>query len=106
GDTAFLDDLQVQMEEIGLQKVPNLGHFCGFCYGRLPDGATQCSYCGRTVAEVAPVAKVPIYVLRVYLAKRRREGMMVNTFAFIGLFLAVVLSGLIYLFLTGGWRIL
>jgi hypothetical protein len=105
-DTAYLDDLQVQMEELGLQKQPNLGRFCGFCYGRLPDGAERCGFCGRTVAAVAPVAKVPIYVLRVYLAKRRREGLMVNTFAFVGLFLAVVISGLIYFFLVGNWRVI
>ena len=105
-DTSYLDDLQVQMEELGMQKAPNLGRFCGYCYGRLPDGMQQCSHCGRTTAEVAPVSKVPIYVLRLYLAKRRREGIMVNTFAFIGLFLAVVLSGLIYFFLVGNWRVL
>ncbi|MHB8576407.1 MAG: hypothetical protein ACYDCQ_13865 [Dehalococcoidia bacterium] len=105
-ETGFLDDLQVQMEEIGLQKVPNLGRFCGFCYGRLPDGQRRCAHCGRGSDEVAPVSKIPIYVLRVYLAKRRREGIMVNLFAFIGLFLAVVLSGVIYFFLIGNWRVI
>jgi hypothetical protein len=105
-DTAYLDDLQVQMEDLGLQKVPNLGRFCGNCYGRLPDGDAVCRYCGRDRAEVAPVSKVPVYVLRVYLAKRRREGIMVNSFAFLGLFLAVVISGVIYFFLVGNWRVI
>lgn len=105
-ETAYLDDLQVQMEELGLQKLPNLGRFCGFCYGRLPDGDERCAFCGRPTAEAAPVQKVPIYVLRVYLAKRRREGIMVNSFAFLGLFLAVVISGLIYFFLVGNWRVI
>jgi hypothetical protein len=105
-ETAYLDDLQVQMEELGLQRVPNLGRFCGYCYGRLPDGTDACRFCGRTATDVVPVSKVPIYVLRLYLAKRRREGIMVNTFAFIGLFLAVVLSGLIYFLLIGNWRVI
>ncbi|HEY8837977.1 MAG TPA: hypothetical protein VIO16_09935 [Dehalococcoidia bacterium] len=105
-ETGYLDDLQVQMEEIGLQKVPNLGHFCGYCYGRLTDGENQCRYCHCSTAEMALVSKVPIYVLRVYLSKRRREGLMVNSFAFLGLFLAVVLSGVIYFFLVGNWRII
>lgn len=105
-ETAYLDDLQVEMEDLGLQKLPNLGRFCGFCYGRLPDGEERCGHCGRGVAEVPPVSKVPIYVLRVYLAKRRREGIMVNSFAFLGLFLAVVISGLIYFFLVGNWRVI
>ncbi len=105
-ETAYLDDLQVQMEDLGLQKVPNLGRFCGFCYGRLPDGEEVCRHCHRSTGEVAPVAKVPVYVLRVYLAKRRREGIMVNSFAFLGLFLAVVLSGVIYFFLVGNWRVI
>jgi hypothetical protein len=105
-DTAYLDDLQVQMEELGLQRAPNLGRFCGYCYGRLPDGEAVCRYCHHSTDESAPVGKVPIYVLRLYLAKRRREGILVNTFAFLGLFLAVVLSGLIYFFLIGNWRII
>lgn len=105
-DVAYLDDLQVQMEELGLQQVPNLGRFCGYCYGRLPDGESVCRHCGRSTDEYAPVSKVPIYVLRVYLAKRRREGIMVNSFAFLGLFLAVVLSGVIYFFLIGYWRVI
>ena len=39
-------------------------------------------------------------------AKRRREGIMVNLFAFLGLFLSVVLSGVIYFFLQGNWRVI
>lgn len=105
-ETAYMDDLQVQMEELGLQRAPNLGHFCGHCYGRLTDGTERCRYCGTDVRETPSVTKVPIYVLRVYLAKRRREGIMVNTMAFFGMFLAVVLSGLIYFFLVGNWRII
>jgi len=105
-ETAYLDDLQEQMEELGLQRAPNLGRFCGYCYGRLPDGEDSCRHCRRPVRAVAPVSKVPIYVLRLYLAKRRREGIMVNSFAFLGLFLAVVLSGVIYFFLIGNWRVL
>jgi|SRR5579875_747821 len=105
-DTAYLDDLQVQMEELGQQKVPNLGHFCGYCYGRLTEGAERCRYCGRSVAEVPPVNKVPIYVLRVYLAKRRREAIMINTMAIFGLLFATVLSGVLYLFLNGYWKII
>jgi hypothetical protein len=104
-EIAYLDDLQMQMEELGLQKAPNLGRFCGYCYGRLPDGDEACRYCHHTTSDVRPVAKVPVYVLRLYLAKRRREGIMVNAFAFLGLFLAVVLSGLIYFFLIGNWRV-
>jgi hypothetical protein len=105
-ETAYLDDLQVQMESLGLQKEVNLGRFCGYCYGRMPDEERTCRYCHRSVDEVAPVSKVPIYVLRLYLAKRRREGIMVNSFAFLGLFLSVVLSGVIYFFLQGNWRVL
>lgn len=94
------------MEELGLQKAPNLGRFCGYCYGRLVDGDERCRYCNRSQDDVQPVAKVPIYVLRLYLAKRRREGLMVNSFAFLGLLLAVVLSGLVYFFLVGNWRVI
>ena len=105
-ETTYMDDLQVQMEQIGRQETPNLGHFCGHCYGRLTEGEDRCRYCGRAVAEVPPVSKVPIYVLRVYLAKRRREGIMVNLMAFTGLALSVVVSAIIYYFLNGKWKII
>ena len=94
------------MEELGLRKAPNLGRFCGYCYGRLVDVEERCRYCERSVEQVPSVTKVPVYILRVYLAKRRREGIMVNSFAFLGLMLAVVISGVIYFFLVGNWRII
>src|SRR5579883_2561928 len=103
-DTAYMDALQVQMEQLGRQETPNLGHFCGHCYGRLTEGDEICRYCGHALSEAGTVNKVPIYVLRVYLAKRRREAILVNMMAFVGLALAVVLAGLIYFFLNGYWK--
>ena len=108
----YLDGLQEPMEAIILGQKPNEGRFCGHCYahlaeprpskrGRLPAG--ECTACGRSTEAIAPVKKVPNDVLALYLAKRKREGLIVNAFAFFGLFLSLVLSAVLWFTLPGGW---
>ena len=72
---------------------------------RLP--ASLCSVCGTSTESIAPVDHVPDEVLDMYLAKRRREGLFVNLFAFLGIFLALLLSAAVW-FLTPDnlWKIL
>lgn len=100
------------MEEIGLGQRQNEGRFCGFCYARLSEPiqrkpshlpASDCRVCGRSTDALPSVASVPADVLAIYLAKRKREGLFVNLFAFLGIFLAMVLSAVLWLVLPGGW---
>jgi hypothetical protein len=110
------DDLQESMEEIGLGRAKNEGRFCGYCYGRLTEPnrrrpsrlpASVCPFCDTSTDQVTPVKQVPAEVLSFYLAKRRREGLIVNAFAFLGIFLALLLSAAVW-FLTPDnlWKIL
>ncbi len=101
-----LDELQDQMESIALGQSPNEGRFCAFCYGRLSEPirrrpsrlpASLCEYCGTASDQLRPVREVPAEVLGIYLAKRRREGLIVNLFAFLGIFLALAISAGIWL---------
>lgn len=72
-------------------EAPNYGRFCGYCYTPLVKTSDTCRHCARTVADVAPVQKVPPEVVALYRRMRKRESIIVNSFAFAGLFLGVVL---------------
>jgi hypothetical protein len=90
------------MEEIGLGHEPNSGRFCGRCYARL--GAKQnCEVCGTATEGARPVTSVPAEVVALYMAKRKREGLLVNAFAFFGIFVSMVISGLLWFLLPSGW---
>lgn len=108
-DAEFLETLQEPMEALALGEQPNSGRFCGFCYARLPKdrgrsrAGAGCEICKRTAVDSPPVASVPAAVLAVYMAKRRREGIFVNGFAFTGIFLAMVVSLALWLVLPPGW---
>lgn len=105
-DGAVLAALQERMERIARGGAPNSGRFCGYCYARLNTGETACKVCRRHTRDVAPVSEVPREVLLVYMAQRRRVALWVNLFAFLGIFIAVVLAGLIVAFVPTALKLL
>jgi hypothetical protein len=105
-DEPILEALQERMDRIIRGESPNSGRFCGYCYARLERDDTDCPLCGRAVSEVAPVARVTRDVLRVYNAHRRKMQLWVNTFAFTGIFLAIVISGVIVALFPYPWNFL
>ncbi len=72
-------------------EAPNVGRFCGYCYTPLGKKADTCGHCGRTTAEWEPVAKIPMEFGALYRRMRKRESLIVNSFAFAGLGLGVLL---------------
>jgi hypothetical protein len=82
-----LDELMSSMLD---GEAPNVGRFCGYCYTPLGKKAEVCAHCGRTVAEYEPVAKIPREFFVLYRAMRKRESLIVNSFAFGGLGLALL----------------
>jgi hypothetical protein len=72
-------------------EIPNVGRFCGYCYTPLGRGEDRCAHCGRTRSEYAPVAKLPAEFIALYRAMRRRESLIVNSFAYAGLALGLAL---------------
>jgi hypothetical protein len=72
-------------------EAPNLGRFCGHCFTPMTKAATQCPYCARATSEIAPLPKVPPDIIALYRRWRKRESLVVNSFAFAGLFLGVVI---------------
>ncbi len=83
-----LDDIMAAMLQ---GEAPNVGRFCGYCYTPVGKREDVCANCGRTTAEYAPVAKLPLDFIALYKRMRKRESLIVNTFAFAGLSLAVLM---------------
>ena len=98
-DETLLAALQERMERIARGGAPNSGRFCGYCFVRLNKGEDSCRSCGRSTAEVPPADSVPREVLLAYLAHWNKMRLWVNIFAFLGIFIAVVLAGLIVAFM-------
>lgn len=81
-------------EVLGLMikgDAPNAGRFCGNCYTPMGKNAEACPYCASDVSDYAPLAKVPPEVIALYRRMRKRESLIVNSFAFAGIFLGVLL---------------
>jgi hypothetical protein len=83
-----LDELMAAMLN---GEAPNVGRFCGYCYTPLGKKREECAHCGRTVSDYAPVEKLPPNFIDLYRRMRKRESLIVNSFAYAGLALGLVL---------------
>ncbi len=83
-----LDELMAAMIS---GQAPNVGRFCGYCYTPLGKTADACRHCATPTSTYAPVAKLPMEFGALYRRMRKRESLIVNSFAFAGLGLGVVL---------------
>jgi hypothetical protein len=83
-----LDELMASMLA---GETPNVGRFCGYCYTPLRKKAIECQHCGRSVSAYQPVAKIPLDFFELYKRMRKREALIVNSFAFGGLGLGLLL---------------
>ena len=81
---AFLDQLREG-------ATPNFGSFCGSCYNPLPAGHERCDHCGLELRDRPPVTSVPAEVIEMHRRKQRRESLIVNSFAYLGLLLGVAI---------------
>ncbi|MDP9236092.1 MAG: hypothetical protein M3P30_01610 [Chloroflexota bacterium] len=87
-----LDELMAAMLK---GEVPNAGRFCGYCYTPLAQKSAVCTHCAHSADDVPPVAKIPSDFFPLYQRMRRRESLIVNSFAFAGLTLGLLLFILI-----------
>jgi hypothetical protein len=97
-DPAAADDIPVfspRLDELMASMIageaPNVGRFCGYCYTPLAKQATSCPHCARPTSDYAPVNKLPMEFGALYRRMRKRESLIVNSFAFAGLGLGVLL---------------
>lgn len=84
-------------------QTPNSGRFCSYCFNPLPSSFEGCDHCGLSVAERPAVESLPPEVIEMERQKLRRESLVVNSFAYLGLglglalFLGLVAIGVLYL---------
>jgi hypothetical protein len=92
----FLDQLQEG-------ETPNHGRFCSFCYNPLPPNFDRCDHCGQNQSDRPPMTSVPDVVVEMHRRKQKRESLIVNSFAYLGLamglglFLGLVAINVLYL---------
>ena len=79
----FLDQLQDG-------TTPNYGSFCSFCYNPLPADLSRCDHCGQSI-EREPLTSVPQEVLEMNRRKLKRESLVVNSLAYLGLALGLAI---------------
>jgi hypothetical protein len=92
----FSPRLTELLESMFKGESPNAGRFCGNCYTPLDAQRTSCPHCGRPTSERPPVDAVPRDVLLMFKSLRRRESLVVNSFAYAGLALAVAIFILVF----------
>ena len=87
----FSQRLEEHLIAVSHGEAPNRGCFCGNCYHPLGPGAERCPHCanhpedGRT-----PVTIVPDEIMEILRKQRKTESTIVNSFAFLGVLIAVV----------------
>ena len=87
-------------------RAPNRGRFCGHCYTPVAEQRRECPHCSAATSRWPPVEQVPSEVIAMFRALRRRESIVVNSLAFLGLFLGVALfMGLFLISDALWWRI-
>src|SRR5262245_14051983 len=75
-------------------ELPNRGRFCGNCYTPIAPESTECPHCHqRTEGALQPVEQIPDQVIWMLREQRRTESTIVNSFAYAG-FIIVILVGL------------
>ena len=99
----FSTRLEDFLDRLAEGETPNAGSFCAFCYNPLPTGFTRCDQCGQDANARAPITSLPPDVLVMHLRKRKRESVIVNSFAYLGLamglaiFLILVAVNVLYM---------
>jgi len=95
----FSDRLMQVLETMIKGEAPNAGHFCGYCYTPIDRARMHCPHCVKAVADYPPVVKVPSDVAEMFRKVRRRESLVVNSFAQFGIMLGVMTFIVVFYFL-------
>ena len=102
-----LETFLVQMYE---GEAPNSGTFCAFCFNPLPRGFRRCDHCSQSTDERPPTDSIPEAIIAMHRRKQKRESIIVNAFAYLGLAIGVglfiALVSFEYFVLHGLWLLL
>ena len=84
-------------------ETPNSGAFCSFCYNPLPPDLARCDNCGQDLKGRPAITSLPADLIEMQRQKYKRESLVVNSFAYLGLalglaiFLGMVAINVLYL---------
>jgi len=92
GEEVLSGRLVLLIDDVLAGRAPNAGRFCGYCYHPLSVDGQMCPHCGRGTGEWRPVEALPRELLEMQRLRRKREGLVVRTFAWGGLTAGVVLA--------------
>ena len=88
----FSSRLTALMDDILTGRAPNAGRFCGNCYHPLVPDRQACPHCDTPVEARPAVTAIPREVIEMYRQQRSREGLVVRTFAWVGLTIGVIVA--------------
>lgn len=91
GVPIFSDRLTTVLTDIFKGEAPNAGRFCGYCYTPMGAEREQCQHCHTPVKDRKPVDSIPDDIVAMFKQLRRRESIVVNGFAYLGLFSGVAI---------------
>ena len=89
--TVLSSRLENFLDELHEGQTPNHGRFCAFCYNPLPEEFDRCDHCGQDLAGRPAITSIPADVVEMYRRKQKRESVVVNSFAYLGLALGMAL---------------
>ena len=87
----FSSRLETFLEQLDAGETPNSGTFCSFCYNPLPVEYQRCDHCGQALSERPAVNSLPPAVVEMFRRKQKRESLIVNSFAYLGLALGLAI---------------
>lgn len=87
----FSQRLEEHLIAVTRGEAPSRGRFCGNCYHPLGPAMERCPHCANHPEEGrAPVTIVPEEITEILRQQRKTESTIVNSFAFLGVLIAVV----------------
>jgi len=90
GCPLFSERLEAHILAYTRGELPNRGRFCGHCYTPLGPESVACPHCGTEMSARAAVEQIPEPVIVMLRAQRSTERTIVNTFAYLGLVVAIL----------------
>jgi hypothetical protein len=87
----FSARLDAFLDQLAEGETPNAGSFCSFCYNPIPPGFERCDHCGQDLQDRPAATSVPADIIEMHKRKLRRESLVVNSLAYLGLALGLAL---------------
>ena len=87
----FSERLEEHLITVSRGEAPSRGRFCGNCYHPVSRETERCPHCANHLEDGRPAVEiVPDEVSEILRRQRKTESTIVNSFAFLGVLIAVI----------------